>query len=530
MPGWADYQKVTGVFFAKFRYIIDVYQSIFATYVQAFYVIIFMLLWAHLFLKFSVTTPNFRIQFSLKFIDSYVRFSSGMIYIMSFLACLLGLEFLKYKTAVYRYCSSWNALEYMEHGYVQLAIRFRLLLMDCVFTELSLVFFLLLGTLFPIVHYLFSQDSDKLDQISTFFMYTVFLLSYLLLIIDNIYTFYIYYELIILLLFGVLYLSSNSRGGVEAALFYTGWAVLGSVLVGVGIILLAGIANTQSFYLIMSTVKLTTWEVYIIYILLFFGFGVKLSVWPFWYWLPKAHVEVSTGISIFLSCILIKLSFFSLLRFKCIFPAEFSYNLFAAIVVLSVYDVASRVSNVRDLKALVAYGSVLHTNLLVLLVHLDNTLFFKGIALYIVGHSYSTTVLFLSVNLIETHYGSRNIVAVTGLWQTSPFLSKLIILAIFSFLDIPLSSFYWAEFWLWLVVYQSLHLTVIYLLFLCCFLFVFLFFKIWWGVLSGTPSNKTSIKIPTSYKTMYLILITLLLVLTACSIQPTLIYTLGSFL
>ncbi|WP_423135866.1 proton-conducting transporter membrane subunit [Mammaliicoccus sciuri] len=131
--------------------------------------------------------------------------------------------------------------------------------------------------------------------------------------------------------------------------------------------------------------------------------------------MPKAHVEVSTGISVFLSCILIKLSFFSLLKFKGLFPAEFSYNLFAGIIVVAVYDVATRVSNVRDLKALVAYGSVLHTNLLALLAHLDNTMFFKGIALYIVGHSYATTVLFLSVNLIEAHYGSRSVLAVTGL-------------------------------------------------------------------------------------------------------------------
>jgi len=530
MPGWASYQKANEIFFGEFRYITDVYQSMFATFAKAFYLIISILLCFHLLLKIAVITPNYRIQFSLKFEKFYVRFSSGMVYVMSFLACWLGLEFLKYKTVLYQYCSSWNALEFMEHRYAQLGVEFRILAVQCIFTELSLIFFLLLGTLFPIIHYLYSQDSDRLDQLSIFLMYTVFLLSYLLLVVDNLFIFYLFYEFIILLLFGVLYLSSNSRGGTEAALFYAGWAVLGSVLVGAGIILLVGTSNKESFFFIGATSKFTTWEVYTIYILLFLGFGVKLSIWPFWYWLPKAHVEVSTGISVFLSCILIKLSFFSLLKFKGLFPAEFSYNLFAGIIVVAVYDVATRVSNVRDLKALVAYGSVLHTNLLALLAHLDNTMFFKGIALYIVGHSYATTVLFLSVNLIEAHYGSRSVLAVTGLWQTSPFLSKLIILAILSFLDIPLSSFYWAEFWLWLIFYQSLHLTVIYLLFLCCFVFVFLFFKIWWGVLSGTPSNKASIKIPTAYKTIYFILITLLVVLTACSLQPTLIYTLGSFL
>jgi formate hydrogenlyase subunit 3/multisubunit Na+/H+ antiporter MnhD subunit len=50
------------------------------------------------------------------------------------------------------------------------------------------------------------------------------------------------------------------------------------------------------------------------------GFGVKLPIWPFYGWLPKAHVEASTNFSIFLSGVLVKFAFFGL--FKCLLLVE----------------------------------------------------------------------------------------------------------------------------------------------------------------------------------------------------------------
>jgi NADH:ubiquinone oxidoreductase subunit 4 (subunit M) len=44
--------------------------------------------------------------------------------------------------------------------------------------------------------------------------------------------------------------------------------------------------------------------------LFFIGFGVKIPVWPFHYWLTRVHVEASTGFSIFLSGFLVKAAVF----------------------------------------------------------------------------------------------------------------------------------------------------------------------------------------------------------------------------
>jgi NADH-quinone oxidoreductase subunit M len=51
-------------------------------------------------------------------------------------------------------------------------------------------------------------------------------------------------------------------------------------------------------------------EIFILSLLFFVGFGVKIPVWPFHYWLTRVHVEASTGFSIFLSGFLVKAAVF----------------------------------------------------------------------------------------------------------------------------------------------------------------------------------------------------------------------------
>ena len=75
------------------------------------------------------------------------------------------------------------------------------------------------------------------------------------------------------------------------------------------------LANTSRFSII-SDIFISEFELNFIFLCLLIGFGVKLPIWPFYGWLPKAHVEASTNFSIFLSGVLVKFAFFGL--FKCL--------------------------------------------------------------------------------------------------------------------------------------------------------------------------------------------------------------------
>lgn len=350
--------------------------------------------------------------------------------------------------------------------------------------KFNLTFLLLFSLLYPFIFIYMSVDYNNSNSNIYIYIYLIFILTYYILSIENIIFFYFIYELLLLLVFYSMYLTSNSRGAVEAALFFAGWAVLGSILVGLGFLIL--IVDTNSIYFIdLKKNKLTSNEVYYIYMLFFLGFGVKLSVWPFWYWLPKAHVEVSTGMSIFLSCILIKLSLFCLLKIQHCLLSEISFNICIFISFFCCIDIVFRYSNLRDLKAIIAYGSVLHTNLLLALIHLDSLKSLKNSIYYIWGHSLSTTTLFIIVNIIESRYSTRNIIYLSGLWYTSPNLTYLSIFSLLSFLDIPITLFFWGELWLWVIALNKLFFLTIQIMFLVNVIFITIFFKIWWNIFFG---------------------------------------------
>lgn len=356
--------------------------------------------------------------------------------------------------------------------------------------KFNLTFILLFSLLYPFIYIYMSIDYNNSNSTIYLYIYLIFILSYYILVIENIILFYFIYELLLILVFYSMYLTSNSRGSVEASLFFAGWAVLGSILVGLGFLIL--ITETNSVYFMqLKKNKLTANEVYYIYILFFLGFGVKLSVWPFWYWLPKAHVEVSTGMSIFLSCILIKLSLFCLLKIQHLFLSEVSFNICIFISFFCCLDVTFRYSNLRDLKAIIAYGSVLHTNLLLALIHLDSLKSLKNSIYYIWGHSLSTTTLFIVVNMIEVRYGTRNIIYLSGLWYNSPNLVYLSIFSLLSFLDIPITLFFWGELWLWVVALNKIFFLTIQIMILVNIIFIVIFFKIWWNIFFGTPDIST---------------------------------------
>jgi formate hydrogenlyase subunit 3/multisubunit Na+/H+ antiporter MnhD subunit len=122
-----------------------------------------------------------------------------------------------------------------------------------------------------------SYDFNNINQKIYLYIYAIFIFSYIILFLENIIVFYFVYELLLILVFYSMYLTSNSRGGIEAALFFAAWAVLGSIFVGFGVILLVILTNKINFFDIKMN-KLSSSETYYIYMLFFIGFGVKLSV------------------------------------------------------------------------------------------------------------------------------------------------------------------------------------------------------------------------------------------------------------
>lgn len=394
--------------------------------------------------------------------------------------------------------------------------------------KFNIPFLYLFSILFPIVFVFMSNDYNNVHLKNYIYMYVIFVLSYILLVIENIILFYFIYELILILVYFTINLSSNSRGSYEALNFFISWAILGSILVGLGITMLVVLTNSFIFSEI-SLNKLTLNESYFIYFLFFFGFGIKLSIWPFWYWLPKAHVEVSVGMSIFLSCVLIKLSLFCLLTLQHLLTSEIPLYIFIIFPLYAVIDIIFRFINLKDLKAIIAYGSVLHTNLLVILIHLDSFKIIKNITPYIWGHSLSTASLFILVFLIESRYSTRNIIYLSGMWYLAPKLAITVFLNLLLFLDLPLFIFFWGEIWLWITLFDQIFIVSLLVLFLVNVIYLSIFFKFWWNILFGLPEINILNKVNLIYldRETNFIIFFILFIQLVLGVQPILLSYIG---
>ena len=390
------------------------------------------------------------------------------------------------------------------------------------FSFFNLSFLLLFSSLNLLIMWLIHNDYNINEFKMFLYLLIIFTLINFLLIVDNILIFYFIYEILLILIFKIIFFSSNARGGFEGSLFYAAWALIGSFLVSLGFILILTLTKTYNFYE-LKYFNFSNTEIYYIYYLFFFGFGTKLSIWPFWYWLPRAHVEVSTGVSIFLSCILIKVALFCLLKIQISLNSEISYNCCVIVCSLCVVDIVMRFVHLKDLKAIIAYSSVLHTNLLIILIHIDNFKILNYVLLYIWGHSYATTCLFLCVFLIEILYGTRNILFISGLWTVSGFTWYLVFFSFLFFIEFPCTLFFWAEFWLWLELLSKFYLLGLILLFLANVVFVIILFKIFWGILFGSTNIQVNIQNLNFFKKLQNITLFYIILQIILGFQPNLI-------
>jgi NADH-quinone oxidoreductase subunit M len=125
----------------------------------------------------------------------------------------------------------------------------------------------------------------------------------------------------------------------------------------IALIYLFFISGSSTFFNV-SNLYFSEFEVNFIFICLIFGFGVKLPIWPFYGWLPKAHVEASTNFSIFLSGVLVKFAFFGLMKFLMIINLEPTFIYVYPFLFIGIVDAVFKLFYQIDLKKLVAYSTV----------------------------------------------------------------------------------------------------------------------------------------------------------------------------
>jgi NAD(P)H-quinone oxidoreductase subunit 4 len=185
---------------------------------------------------------------------------------------------------------------------------------------------------------------------------------------------------------------------------------------------------------------------------LLLGFGIKMPLFPFHTWLPDAHVEASTPISVLLAGVLLKLATYGILRF-CVglFPDAWQIaapwlSIWAIVSVL--YGALMAIAQ-TDMKKMVAYSSVSHMGYILLAAAANTPLSFSAAMIQMVSHGLISATLFLLVGVVYQKTKTRDINVLEGLLNPErgmPVIGSLMIVGVMASAGIPGMVGFIAEF------------------------------------------------------------------------------------
>ncbi|NER83941.1 MAG: NADH-quinone oxidoreductase subunit M, partial [Leptolyngbya sp. SIO1D8] len=224
-------------------------------------------------------------------------------------------------------------------------------------------------------------------------------------------------------------------------LIYTatsGVLILGGFL---GLVWLGG-ASTFNYDVTLAH-SLSLLQQTIVLIAILIGFGIKIPLFPFHTWLPDAHVEASTPVSVLLAGVLLKLGTYGLIRFGLqLFPDAWTMLapwLASWAVVSVLYGSLAAIAQ-SDMKKMVAYSSIGHMGYILLAAAAATPLSVLGTVMQMISHGLISGLLFLLVGVVYAKTGTRDLTVLRGLLNPErglPIIGSLMILGVMASAGIP---------------------------------------------------------------------------------------------
>jgi NAD(P)H-quinone oxidoreductase subunit 4 len=185
---------------------------------------------------------------------------------------------------------------------------------------------------------------------------------------------------------------------------------------------------------------------------LLIGFGIKIPLFPFHSWLPDAHTQASSPVSVLLAGVLLKLGTYGLLRFCLgLFPEAWALAapwlaIWAGVSVL--YGSLAAIAQ-RDMKRMVAYSSVGHMGYILLAAAAATPVSLAGAVFQMVSHGLISALLFLLVGIVYRKTGTRDLEVLRGLLNPErglPLTGSLMTLGVMASAGMPGMAGFISEF------------------------------------------------------------------------------------
>ena len=279
----------------------------------------------------------------------------------------------------------------------------------------------------------------------------------------DLFLFYVFWELVLVPMFFLIGLWGGPRKEYAALKFFL-YTLLGSVLILLAIIALYYASSPTT--LVDGTAAPHTLDIprlvygndfarhpallgfqfaHLAWVLLFIGFAIKVPVVPLHTWLPDAHVEAPTAVSVILASVLLKMGTYGMLRIGwAVLPqaTRWAAPVVAVLGAVSVVYGALCALGQTDLKRLVAYSSISHLGYCLLGMAALTPIALGGAVYQMISHGVISAMLFLLVGVLYDRTHERGLDAFGGVATVMPRYAVVFALAFLASLGLPgLSGF-----------------------------------------------------------------------------------------
>ena len=256
--------------------------------------------------------------------------------------------------------------------------------------------------------------------------------------------FYVFWEIVLLPMYFLIgYWGGPNR--IYAAIKFFIYTLVGSVVMLVAMLALYWKSGFDTFNVLTLTGLADgfdpTFQMWI-FLALFLGFAIKVPVFPFHTWLPDAHVQAPTAVSVVLAGVLLKMGGYGFFRFS--YPLASDAGTSEAMVLMIgglgliniVYGALCAMAQ-TDFKSLVAYSSVSHMGFVLLGLAALTPAGVMGSVLQMFNHGVSSAMMFLLVGVIYDRAHHRDLNRFGGIGLQMPYYTGFAIVGFFASLGLP---------------------------------------------------------------------------------------------